>query len=78
MSESNSMTDTTEKFHVEFDGKVGRILDYLGPHINESQAASIRKLAALIRHGGTIDIGVRKDANEYYFEGDWLAWLFRP
>ncbi len=46
---------------------------------NEPEEATIRKIAALTRHGsGTIDIHIRRDGTDYTFEGEWLARLFRP
>lgn len=45
---------------------------------NEPEAATISRLEALVRHGYKfIDIKVRKDGQETWFEGDWLARLFR-
>lgn len=45
---------------------------------NQLEARTIARFENLVRHGYKfIDIVVRKDGQEYRFEGDWLSRLFR-
>lgn len=45
---------------------------------NAAERQNIARLEELVRYGFKfIDITVRKDGQEYRFEGDWLARLFR-
>jgi dihydroorotase-like cyclic amidohydrolase len=63
---------------IGFEAKVAGVIAALGDNISDLQAESIVSLAQLVRHGGTIDIHVRRGGKDHQFEGDWLPWLFRP
>lgn len=55
---------------------VGCVSDLVGA--NELEEKTIARFEALIRHGCKfVDLVVRKDGQEYRFEADWLARLFR-
>jgi len=46
--------------------------------LNEPEKITVDRLTDLVRHGyKTIDVKVRKDGVEYWFEADWLARLLR-
>lgn len=45
---------------------------------NEPERATIARIEAIVRHGYKfINLHIRKDGQEYGFEADWLARLFR-
>lgn len=46
---------------------------------NEMERRTIEAIAALTRHGyKTVDIKIRKDGRETWYEGDWIVRLLSP